>query len=149
MFKSYKYRIYPSKQQEQLIQNTFGCCRFVYNQILAYKRNKYENEKIKLSRIDCNNWKNQVLKKEYSWLNEVDKFALDNAIINMDNAYQKFFKEHKGFPKFKSKKFFTSFCFKQVINIEQIEYDDTLPLFRTSSFIIVSDAARAEELSTS
>ena len=104
MFKSYKYRIYPSKQQEQLIQNTFGCCRFVYNQILAYKRNKYENEKIKLSRIDCNNWKNRVLKKEYSWLNDVDKCALDNAVINVDFAYQKFFKEHAGYPKFKSKK---------------------------------------------
>ena len=114
MYKSYKYRIYPNKQQEELIQKTFGCCRFVYNQTLSYKINKYKNEKISLSRIDCNNWKNQVLKKEYIWLNEVDKFALDNAIINMDNAYQHFFKEHAGFPKFKckknSKKAYTTNC---------------------------------------
>ena len=104
MFKTYKYRIYPNKQQEEQIQKTFGCCRFVYNQVLAYRQDKYKKEKISLSRIDCNNWKNQVLKKEYSWLNEVDKFALENAIINMENAYQKFFKKQSSYPKFKSKK---------------------------------------------
>lgn len=103
MLKAYKYRIYPNKQQEEQIQKTFGCCRFVYNQTLAHKKEKYEKDKESLSKIDCNNWKNQFLKQEYQWLKEVDKFALDNAIINMDFAYQKFFKEHTGYPKFKSK----------------------------------------------
>ena len=103
MLKSYKYRMYPNKQQEELIQKTFGCVRFVYNQCLAYKINKYKTEKVNLSKIDCNNYKNRVLKMKYEWLKEVDKFALDNAIINMDNAYQKFFKEHTEYPKFKSK----------------------------------------------
>ena len=46
---------------------------------------------------------NRELKKEYKWLKEVDKFALTNAIYNMDSAYRKFFKEHAGYPKFKSK----------------------------------------------
>lgn len=104
MLKGYKYRMYPNKQQEKLIQKTFGCVRFVYNQTLSYRINKYKNENISLNKINCNNWKNQFLKKEYEWLNEVDKWALDNAIINMDNAYQKFFKEHFGYPRFKSKK---------------------------------------------
>lgn len=103
MFKAYKYRIYPNKQQEELIQKTFGCVRFVYNQCLAYKIDKYKTEKVSLSKFDCNNYKNRVLKKEYEWLKDVDKWALDNAVANMDNAYQKFFKEHAGFPKFKSK----------------------------------------------
>lgn len=103
MVRAYKYRIYPNKQQEELIQKTFGCVRFVYNQCLAYKIDKYKNEKVSVSKFDCNNYKNRVLKKEYEWLKEVDKFALDNAVINMDNAYQKFFKEHTGFPKFKRK----------------------------------------------
>ena len=40
MFKAYKYRIYPNKEQEELIQKTFGCVRFVYNQCLAYKKDK-------------------------------------------------------------------------------------------------------------
>lgn len=45
-----------------------------------------------MSRIDCNNWKNRVLKVKYEWLQEVDKYALDNAVINMYFAYQKFLK---------------------------------------------------------
>ncbi len=57
-----------------------------------------------MSKIDCNNYVNQVLKKEYIWLKEVDKFALTNSVYNLDNAYQKLFKEHTGYPKFKSKR---------------------------------------------
>lgn len=64
----------------------------------------YETKKESMSKIDCNNWKNKTLKVQFEWLKEVDKFALDNAIINMDSAYQKFFKEHTGYPKFKSKR---------------------------------------------
>ncbi len=45
----------------------------------------------KSSKTDCNNYCNRQLKKEYEWLKEVDKFALTNAIYNMDAAYQKFF----------------------------------------------------------
>ena len=104
MLKAYKYRLYPNKEQETLIQKTFGCCRFVYNQTLAHRKEMYETKKESMSRIDCNNWKNRTLKVNYEWLKEVDKFALDNAIINMDSAYQKFFKEHAGYPKFKSKR---------------------------------------------
>ena len=103
MLKGYKYRIYPNKQQEEQIQKTFGCCRFVYNQTLAYRKEKYEKDKESTNKIACNNYVNQVLKKEYEWLTEVDKFALTNSVYNMDSAYQKFFKEHTGYPKFKSK----------------------------------------------
>lgn len=104
MLKGYKYRIYPNRQQEEQIQKTFGCCRFVYNQTLAYRNDKYKISKESMNKTSCNNYVNQVLKKEYEWLKEVDKFALTNAIYNMDAAYQKFFKEHAGYPKFKSKK---------------------------------------------
>lgn len=103
MLKAYKYRVYPNKEQKEQIAKTFGCCRFVYNQTLAYRKEKYEKEKKAVSKIDCNNYCNRELKKEYGWLKEVDKFALTNAIYNMDCAYQKFFKEHAGYPKFKSK----------------------------------------------
>lgn len=102
--KSYKIRLYPNQEQEILIQKTFGCVRFVYNQCLAYKIDKYKNENISLSKYDVNSYKNHVLKEQYPWLREVDKYALDNAIFNLDAAYQKFFKENGGFPKFKSKK---------------------------------------------
>ena len=103
MFKGYKYRIYPNKQQKERIQKTFGCCRFVYNRTLAYRKEKYEKDKESMNKIACNNYVNQVLKNEYEWLTEVDKFALTNSVYNMDSAYQKFFKEHTGYPKFKSK----------------------------------------------
>ena len=103
MLKAYKYRIYPNNEQKIQIAKTFGCCRFVYNQTLAYRKEIYEKEKKSVSKTDCNNYCNRQLKKEYEWLKEVDKFALTNAIYNMDAAYQKFFKEHAGYPKFKSK----------------------------------------------
>ena len=104
MLKVYKYRLYPNKQQEEQIQKTFGCCRFVYNQTLSYRKEKYEQSREGMNKISCNNYVNQVLKKEYKWLKEVDKFALTNAVYHMDSAYQKFFKEHSGYPKFKSKR---------------------------------------------
>ena len=103
VLKAYKYRIYPNSEQRIQIAKTFGCCRFVYNQTLAYRKEIYEKEKKSVSKTDCNNYCNRELKKDYEWLKAIDKFALTNAIYNMDAAYQKFFKEHAGYPKFKSK----------------------------------------------
>ena len=103
MLKAYKFRIYPNNEQKVQIAKTFGCCRFVYNKTLAYRKEMYEKEKKSVSKTDCNNYCNRELKNDHEWLKEVDKFALTNAIYNMDAAYQKFFKEHAGYPKFKSK----------------------------------------------
>lgn len=109
MFKGFKYRIYPTKEQEIQLAKTFGGCRFVYNQLLAKKIELYKEEKKSLSKTDCNNYCNRELKKEYEWLKEVDKFSLTNAIYDLDNAYNNFFRRIKqgegkaGFPKFKSK----------------------------------------------
>ena len=103
MLKAYKYRLYPNEEQRIQLAKTFGCCRFVYNQTLAHRKNTYEQEKKSLSKTDCNNYCNRKLKVQYEWLKEVDKFALTNAVYNMDSAYKKFFKEHSGYPKFKSK----------------------------------------------
>ena len=90
MLKAYKYRIYPNSEQEIQIAKTFGCCRFVYNRTLVYRKEIYEKEKKSVSKTDCNNYCNRELKKDYEWLKEVDKFALTNAIYNMDSAYQKY-----------------------------------------------------------
>ena len=110
MLKGYKYRIYPNEEQSIQIEKTFGCCRFVYNQLLAKKIDLYKNEQKSMSKTDCNNYCNRILKKEYIWLKEVDKFALTNSIYGLDEAYKNFFRRVKqgndkvGFPKFKSKK---------------------------------------------
>ncbi len=103
MEKAYKYRIYPNKKQKEQLAKSFGCCRFVYNHYLAMRIEKYESDKTTLNYYDCaNDLKN--LKKEYDWLKEVDSTALQSSLRDLDVAYQKFFKEHSGYPKFKSRK---------------------------------------------
>lgn len=101
--RTYKFRAYPNKQQQELIAKTFGCARFVYNYYLSKKIELYKNEKKSMSYAQCSADLTS-LKKELEWLKEVDKFALQNSLRNLNSAYQKFFQEHSGFPKFKSKK---------------------------------------------
>lgn len=103
MEKAYKYRIYPNKKQQELIQKTFGCCRFIYNTYLAKRIEMYEKNKETFSYVQCAN-DMKKLKSELEWLKEVDSTALQSSLRDLDMAYQKFFKEHTGYPKFKSKK---------------------------------------------
>ena len=101
--KAFKYRIYPNKKQQELIQKTFGCCRFVYNYYLNKRKKMYENDKTTFTYNMCSKDLTN-LKKELEWLKEPDKDSLQKALKDLDMAYQKFFKEHSGYPKFKSKK---------------------------------------------
>lgn len=103
MEKAYKYRIYPNKKQKEIIAKTFGSCRFVYNKYLAKRIEMYEVNKETFSYVQCANDMKQ-LKLELEWLKEVDSTALQSSLRDLDMAYQKFFKEHSGYPKFKSKK---------------------------------------------
>lgn len=103
MERAYKFRIYPNNAQKLLLAKTFGCVRFVYNHYLAKRIEFYKTEGKTLSFYDCNRDLTS-LKQEYDWLREPDKFSLQNSLRDLDNAYKKFFKEHSGFPKFKSKK---------------------------------------------
>ena len=104
MLKTYEYRIYPNKKQEVLIHKHFGCARFVYNKALALKIEAYTKDKTNLSKYDLVNkvveWKKL---EKFSWLKEVHSQSLQQAIFNLDSAYTRFFREKKGFPKFKSK----------------------------------------------
>ena len=120
MERAYKYRIYPNKKQRELIAKTFGCVRFVYNHYLAKKIELYQNSKESLSFYKCSADLTK-LKEELTWLKEVDKFALQNALRNLDFAYQKFFKEHSGFPRFKSKKTH-SYSYRTSITGKNIEF---------------------------
>ena len=101
--KAFKYRIYPNKKQQELIQKTFGCTRFVYNYYLNKRKEMYENDKTTFTYNMCSKDLTN-LKKELEWLKEPDKDSLQKALKDLDVAYQKFFKEHTGYPKFKSKK---------------------------------------------
>ena len=103
MEKAFKYRIYPNKKQTELIQKTFGCTRFVYNYYLNKRKELYENDKTTFTYNMCSKDLTK-LKKELEWLKEPDKDSLQKTLKDLDMAYQKFFKEHTGYPKFKSKK---------------------------------------------
>ena len=103
MHKTFKYRIYPNKAQQALLQSTFGCCRFVYNKTLDIRKTAYETHKTKLSKFDLIK-KIKSLKEEFPWLRDVPHVCLPQAVYNMDAAYQNFFKSGKGYPKFKSKR---------------------------------------------
>ena len=109
MLKAYKYRLYPNKEQEILINKTLGCTRFVYNYYLNKRKEMYENDKTTFTYNMCSKDLTQ-LKKELIWLKEVDKFPLQQTLKDLDQAYKNFFRRVKqgndkvGFPKFKSKK---------------------------------------------
>lgn len=82
-----------------MLTKTFGCVRFIYNCMLSDKIKHYEETKQKLNNTPAQ------YKKEFDWLKEVDSLALCNAQMNLQTAYNNFFKSPKtGFPKFKSKK---------------------------------------------
>lgn len=120
MLKAYKYRLYPNKAQKELIDKTFGCCRFVYN----FARGQQKKEEDMWSKVKdmqqqgypfhdynskfFNKFENvnaiKELKKNYAWLSEVDSIALQSSIENLANAYDKYYKKQGGKPIFKSKK---------------------------------------------
>lgn len=96
--KAYKFRIYPTKEQEIILAKTFGCARFIYNKMLEDKISYYNTTKQMLKNTPAN------YKEEYTWLKEVDSLALSNAQLNLEKAYKNFFTNPKaGFPSFKSK----------------------------------------------
>lgn len=99
MLVAYKYRLYPNKKQQIYFAKCFGCVRFIYNRMLSDKINHYNETKQKLNNTPAQ------YKKEFPWLKEVDSLALANAQMNLQTAYNNFFKRPEvGFPKFKSKK---------------------------------------------
>lgn len=101
MNKAYKYRIYPNKKQIEMFSNTFGSVRFVYNKLL----NIQEESNTYMSKVDSNNYCNRVLKIEYPWLKEVDKFSLTNSIFNLNEAYKRYFNKLSNRPVYKSKRY--------------------------------------------
>lgn len=105
MNKAYVYRIYPTGEQEILINKTFGCVRFVYNKMLADRKAVYEQYKDDKQAIKKRRYPTPAdYKEENEWLREVDSLALANAQLNLNTAYNNFFRDKSvGFPKFKSK----------------------------------------------
>ena len=107
MERAYKFRIYPNRAQEDLIQRTFGSSRFVFNRFLALREERYKESGETVNYVACSRELTQ-LKKELVWLSEVDATALQSSLRDLDDAYKNFFRrvkngEKPGYPRFKSK----------------------------------------------
>src|SRR5690625_3192568 len=101
--KAYKFRIYPTKEQEILIAKTIGCSRFVFNRFLGQWNDTYKETSKGLTYHSCSAELTQ-LKKELVWLKEVDSIALQSSLKNLADSYTRFFKKQNKAPRFKSKK---------------------------------------------
>ena len=119
MLKGFKYRLYPTDDQMELLDKHFGCTRFIYNLALETRINAYHN-KVSISRYDL---QKQVvnLKEECSWLKEVNSQSLQGSLLNLDNAYKRFFQTKKGFPRFKKKSNKNTFSVPQSVMINNDE----------------------------
>ena len=106
MLRAIKIRLYPNKTQEQALNKVLGCYRFVYNHMLARRQEAYKVDKTNLGLNELSKYFHGILLKDdqYQWLKEQNTKVMQQAIRQMLTAYDKFFKEHKGFPKFKSKR---------------------------------------------
>ncbi len=100
--KAFKFRLYQNKEQEELLAKTFGCVRFVYNKMLAERKETYEKFKDDKEKLKEQKFPTPAkYKDKFPFLKEVDSLALANAQIHLQNAYKNFFEGRAAFPKFK------------------------------------------------
>lgn len=120
----YRFRIYPTKEQEILLTKTFGCARFVYNYFLNLRNTQYSKNHINLNRYDCMKLLPPMKScDDTKWLKEVDSIALQASVEYLDEGFKRFFKDVKkpkkqrrgvGKPRFKSKHSKQSYTTKNV-----------------------------------
>jgi putative transposase len=116
---TYKFRIYPTKEQEEKLNKHFGHTRFVYNFFLNYATIIY---KVMGRSTNYNEWANILVKlkkmDKYSWLNEVNSQSLQQSLKHLEQAFKNFYKKRAGYPQFKKKKFSRqTFCVPQHIQL--------------------------------
>ncbi|RGC58408.1 transposase [Agathobaculum butyriciproducens] len=99
-----RYRVYPTEKQRNILQQTFGCARLVFNETLLMHRGLYEAGMKPFSQMDMNNYCNRFMKENMPFLRNVDKFALTNSIYNAFAAFKNFFEGRNRYPRRKSRK---------------------------------------------
>lgn len=132
IYRGYKYRIYPTQEQEAQISKTFGCCRYVYNHMLARHEKAYTRRKESLSYISMQNLLPKM-KTYLPWLCETDSQALKYACREVDAAYQGFYRNVKagrapGYPRFKKKRKAQSYTTTNTATIHVSQDAIKLPL---------------------
>lgn len=120
MLKAFKYRLYPTNDQQKKIDQTIGVCRLVYNLALEIKMRAYKEHEVKMSAIDlC--YQLVDLKKGFTWIAEVDSQALQASVKKLDIAFKNFFRG-AGFPRFKSKRIGTQ-SFHCPTNTRKVDWE--------------------------
>lgn len=147
--KSFKIRLYPTKEQEQLMWRHICSCRFIWNYMLAYQQAAYERGEKHLSAFDMINLLKPLKSDgEHEWLYDVSNTSLKNICRDLEEAYKRFFRRTAGFPKFKSRKrsrpafpiretlYFADEKFVSVEKLGRVRYktDFDLPLGRGHKF---------------
>ncbi len=135
--KAFKFRLLPNKEQELLLAKTFGSVRFVYNKMLAERKETYEKFKDDQEKVKEKKFPTPAkYKDEFPFLKEVDSLALANAQINLQKAYKNFFEGRAEFPTFKSRKHKQSFTTNRVNgNIELQDGHIKLPKLKLVKII--------------
>ena len=106
MIKTVKLRIYPNKSQIRIINGTLGCCRYIYNKYIEFNINSYKTSGKFISGYEFSKYINWLKKNDsdYEWIKKYSSKAIKDTIMNAEKSFKKFFKNKKGFPKFKSRK---------------------------------------------
>jgi len=103
--RAYKFRIYPTPEQETVLRQTIGCCRFVYNWALAQRREAWVTSKKSVSYNATSKGLTELKESpEKVWLNNVSSVCLQQSLRNLDSAFVNFFKKRASYPSFKSRK---------------------------------------------
>lgn len=103
--RAYKYKMKPTFKQQECLNKAFGCCRFIYNWGLDKKIQSYKQDKKAIGYVELAHELTKLKNDgEHEWLKEVSNTSLQQSLRNLDAAFVRFFREKKGFPKFKSKK---------------------------------------------
>lgn len=122
--KAFKVRLYPNKEQRVLLDKTFGCCRFLYNQELAERKHVYESLKDDKEKLHAYKYKTEKLyKAEFSFLKEVDSKSLQCATGNLMVAFKNFFEKRAGYPHFKSRRSRQSYTTININDNCKVDFD--------------------------
>ena len=108
IYKSYKYRVYPTQTQKELLIQTFGSVRYVWNTILDWRNKEYIQNKTKIN-YSLSSKKLTEIKSNINWLKNISSVALQQTLKDQDIAFNNFFSKRSKFPKFKSKHSHQSF----------------------------------------
>ena len=117
--KTYRFRIFPNKEQEELLNKHFGCSRFVYNYFLNERKEQYQaNKKSDNYYAQAKTLTDLKKQEDTIWLKEVNSQTLQFALRSLDTAYVNFFRGNAQFPKFKSRKHKNTFTVPQFGKLE-------------------------------